>query len=268
MKKVFSVILAVLLIATVALTAGCDKAPTAFKAGTWATDSGTNYVFYEDGKGGSSFNAVDGMGIGFDYELEKNGDCVFHMGSVDDVTKAKVEFIGGGDDTAAITWEDGSRIVLYFVNDDTTGETAASYVMGQVTGEDDDVVSETADEAAAPAATATDPEAVIGNWHDSVAGRASMTVTMSDNNPYFEVEWPDSASTYYVYYFLCDAVDSEGRLVYTNGFTGRVDTDSEGNETKTIIDEEAQGTVELTADGTMIWVEASAADNPHEFAKD
>ena len=265
MKKIMFAILAVLMVAVLALTAGCDRnaekedeatvvttaAPTAFRTGTWASKEGTNYVFYEDGKSGRNVNVGDGMGVGFEYELSADGCCVFHMGSADDSTKTTVEFIGGGNDTAAITWEDGSRTILMFVND-RTDDFADTYVMGPVTGED---------------AAATDPEAVIGEWHDAIAGRASMTVTMSDGKPCFEVIWPDSAATYYVFNFLCDDVDEEGRLVYTGGFTGRVDTDSEGNETKTIIDEEAQGTVALTADGTMIWVEAAKADDAHEFVR-
>ena len=255
MKKIMFAIMAVLMAAALVVTAGCgNAAANGFRTGTWASAEGVNYVFYEDGKGGRNVSVADGMGVGFEYELSRNGSCVFHMGSADDMTKATVEFIGGGDDTAAITWEDGSRMVLYFVSEDTSDEFADTYVMGEITGED---------EVNAPAA-----DDFVGNWHDAVAGRAYMTVTMSDGKPYFEVTWPDSAFAYYMFAFRCEDVDDEGRLVYTEGFKGIVEADEEGNETKTIIDESADGTVELTADGAMIWTEADAQDDPHEFVKD
>ena len=68
-------------------------------------------------------------------ELGEDGNCVFHMGSADDETKATVEFILGGDDTASITWADGSKIVLYFVSEDTSDEFADTYVMGEITAD-------------------------------------------------------------------------------------------------------------------------------------
>ena len=344
MKKIISVILAVLMVAVLALSAGCDKGnAAAFNSGTWASKTGTNFVFYEDGKSGKTVNVADGEGIGFEYDVKKNGSCVFHMGSADDKTKATVEFLEGGDDTAAITWEDGSRIVLYFVSEDTSDEFADNFVFGQVTGNDvtgfkagkwesdngdiyefyaddtttgnitysdgmgiafayelaedgtcvfhmggvEDITNATvaftdADNAVITwesgstanlkfvggSAAATDPEALVGTWHDAVAGRASMTVTMNDGNPYVEVIWPDSAAAYYVYNFLCEDVNDEGKLVYTSGFKGIVEADEEGNETKKILDESADGTVELSANGSIIWTEDAAKDDPHEFVKD
>lgn len=268
MKKTKIAVLAMLLVAVIALAAGCGKpeetpkedttAPVvsdtvvsdsvvtkvSFKTGTWATPEGTNYVFYEDGKGGRTINVADGMGVGFEYELTDDGACVFHMGSADDETKASVEFIEGSDETAAITWADGSRIVLYFVSEDTSDEFADTYVMGEITGEDD----------------------IYGNWYDAVAGRATMTVTDADGKPYFEVTWPDSAFAYYFYSFLCD-VDENGKMTYTEGFKGLVEADEDGNESKKILDESADGTVELTADGKLVWTESELQDDPHEFVR-
>ena len=106
-----------------------------FKTGTWETSSGTNYVFYEDGKGGKTVNVDRGIGLGFEYELDADGSGVFHMGSVDDMTKVTVEFIDGGDDAAAINWEDGSRTVLMFVSEDTSDDFSYNYKMGQITRE-------------------------------------------------------------------------------------------------------------------------------------
>lgn len=133
MKQIRYALAAVFLVAAVALTAGCAKseAETAprFKPGTWASASGVNYVFYEDGESGRNVNVADGMGIAFAYEPDTDGNCVFHMGSVDDVTKATVVFAGGSEDRAAITWEDGSCIVLTFVSEDTSDEFADNYVL-------------------------------------------------------------------------------------------------------------------------------------------
>lgn len=156
MKKMRLVLMAVLLIAALILATGCGQTPAEpetaepteteitedtgdtgteeepvlhFKSGTWITDTNENYVFYEDGEGGKTVNVADGTGLGFTYELSKDGSCVFHMGGVDDVTETNVEFIGGGDETVAITFEDGSRIVLYYADEDTTGEYAEKHIL-------------------------------------------------------------------------------------------------------------------------------------------
>lgn len=172
MKKTLYIGLALLLVAVIALAAGCNKAPekggesepsTAsetesipesapesnpeesneptsepavtglhFKTGTWATKEGTNYVFYEDGKGGKTVNVAAATGLGFEYELDADGKGVFHMGSLEDETKVTVEFIEGGDDTAAINWEDGSQSVLLFVCEDISDDFAYHYLMDEV----------------------------------------------------------------------------------------------------------------------------------------
>ena len=179
MKKTLYIGLALLLVAVIALAAGCNKAPekggesepsTAsetesipesvpeslpesnpeesdeseaptsepaatglhFKTGTWATKEGTNYVFYEDGKGGKTVNVAAATGLGFEYELDADGKGVFHMGSLEDETKVTVEFIEGGDDTAAINWENGSRSVLLFVSEDISDDFAYHYLMDEV----------------------------------------------------------------------------------------------------------------------------------------
>lgn len=104
-----------------------------FKTGTWTTSEGTNYVFYENGKDGKTVHVFDGVGLGFEYELDAEGKGVFHMGSADNITKVTVGFFDGGDDTAAINWEDGSRSVLMFVSEDTSDDFAYHYQMGQIT---------------------------------------------------------------------------------------------------------------------------------------
>ena len=146
MKKSVFVIIAVLLLSAVLFSAGCTKnegpentsapqetqeqnvpesvsaeksAPASFKPGTWASDAGVNYVFYEDGKSGKNINLADSMGIGFTYELNSDGSCIFHMGSVEDNTKATVKFSDGGD-TATIAFADGDVIVLKFAGANIT----------------------------------------------------------------------------------------------------------------------------------------------------
>lgn len=150
MKKFTFAIMTVLLVTAIAFTSGCGKtenkkdtsdvptvtekgAATRFKTGTWASDTGVNYVFYDDGKSGRSVTVADGMGVGFTYELDANGNCVFHMGSADDITKTTVEFIDGSDDIAAITFEDGSRLVFMFVDKNTSDEFADTYVLDGIT---------------------------------------------------------------------------------------------------------------------------------------
>ena len=112
----------------------------------------------------------------------------------------------------------------------------------------------------------TDFEDLTGEWHEAISGRGSMTVTLVDGNPYFEVVWSDSATTYHEFNFLTTPTD-DGKLVYDAGFKGIVECDEEGNETKTILDEEASGTVEITDDGSLIWTEDDVADDPHQFVR-
>lgn len=106
-----------------------------FKTGTWATSYGINYVFYENGKEGKTINVNTGVGIGFEYELDADGNGIFHIGSADDMTKVTVEFIDSDNNTAAINWEDGSRVVLMFVSEDISDDFSYSYKMGQITNE-------------------------------------------------------------------------------------------------------------------------------------
>ena len=134
MKKIAIAAMAVLMIAAMALTAGCGNttaaddagsnvsdttvvsqqaaAVTGFKPGVWKNDT-VMYVFDADGKGGRNETLADGMGVGFEYELAEDGTCVFHMGSADDNTKATVAF--ADEDNATITWESGDAIELQFV---------------------------------------------------------------------------------------------------------------------------------------------------------
>lgn len=130
------------------------------------------------------------------------------------------------------------------------------------------IASDTSDEAK-DTVVIINAQDLIGEWSEAVGGRGMMTVTAVDgeeNSVYFEVVWSDSASSYHQFRFL-GTLNEDGKLVYDNGFVGVVDCDEDGNETKTIIEEEASGTVELVEDGTMIWTEDAAADNPHEFVR-
>ena len=106
--------------------------------------------------------------------------------------------------------------------------------------------------------------AFIGSWHDKIAGRASMEVTPGDEGYLcFEVEWPDSANARYVFVFT-GAMNEQGVIEYDGGFKGIAEYDNSGSEKKTILSEEEAGTVEITADGTMLWTDPTGV---HEFEK-
>ena len=107
-------------VVSVSSAASEPAAVTGFKSGTWVGD-GVKYIFGEDGKSGRTMDAADGTGVGFEYELATDGSCVFHMGSIDDITKATVAFSDGGN-TAKITWEDGTGIILEFSGTDTPAQ--------------------------------------------------------------------------------------------------------------------------------------------------
>lgn len=107
-------------------------------------------------------------------------------------------------------------------------------------------------------------DAFLGSWHDNIAGRGNMTVTQSDDHLVFDVRWSDSASTYYVWTFT-GTPDANGVLTYDGGFYGKAEFSDDGKETKTILDEDASGTIEIAADGTMLWTENNET---HEFVKE
>lgn len=118
MKLIRSAMLAVLLAAVIALAAGCGKSEpvTDFKTGAWISDDGkVSYVFAADGESGTVISNEDGTKTGFTYEFGENNSCVFHMGGVEDTTRASVVF--GDADHATITWEYGSSVALRFVTE-------------------------------------------------------------------------------------------------------------------------------------------------------
>ena len=116
--------------------------------------------------------------------------------------------------------------------------------------------------------TDMDLAAFVGDWHEAIAGRGMMTVTLEDGNPRFEVRWANSAFEYNVFRFV-GIPDGTGVLRYEGGYTEKTEyiMDSE-EESKTTVDDAASGTVRLTEDGTIIWTEDAQPDNPHEFVKD
>ena len=109
MKKV----LTVLMIFTVVFGLAACGAKTAeeakpFKAGVWSV--------IKDGREAATYTFTDDMtacsydtektGLPFDYEIDGN-TYIFHMGSADDVSKAKVVF--ADEDNATIIWESPAR---------------------------------------------------------------------------------------------------------------------------------------------------------------
>ena len=208
------------------------KAITKFKAGQW-TSNGVVYVFDKDGKSGEIIDSV-----GFFYEINKDGSAVFHMGSIDDETKATVKFTD--EENATITWKTGGSVKLKYA--------------GKYTAPEEEKKT-------------SDVSALIGNWtNDEGKFTAKMTVTNSNGKPYFEVEWQENSALTYVYRFLCDE-GKDGKYSYTDGFKGYIDIDADHVETKKILDEEAKGTVELNSKGNIVWTEADDEKNPHIFVK-
>ncbi len=70
-----------------------DKASQPFKAGVWAVvvngEETSTYVFTDSMK--ECIYGNEYTGVPFDYEID-GSTYIFHMGSADDITKAKVEF--------------------------------------------------------------------------------------------------------------------------------------------------------------------------------
>lgn len=104
----------------------------------------------------------------------------------------------------------------------------------------------------------------LGDWHEKTAGRGMMNVTLDGDTVVFDVIWGDSANKSFTWTFS-GKVNEAGVIYYSNGFKGSVEYDEDGNETKTILTEDGEGSVEVLADGTMIWTEDGEA---HEFVRD
>ena len=92
-----------------------------------------------------------------------------------------------------------------------------------------------------------------GTWYEKVSGRGEMAVTVGDDGVVvFDVKWADSATKTFVWQF--SGYESEqGVVKFDNGFKGVIENDDAGNETKTIISEDSEGSAVINADGTMVW---------------
>ena len=109
--------------------------------------------------------------------------------------------------------------------------------------------------------------AYIGSWHEKNAGRGLMEVTSGDNGYVcFDVKWGDSAAKTYVWTFT-GTENEAGVIEYDGGFKGVIETANDGTETKTILEDDASGSVEILADGTMVWTEDNSEDGFHEFVR-
>ena len=109
MKKLLAVIMiAALVLGLAACGAGKGEEAKPFKAGVWSV--------IKDGKETATYTFTDDMtqcsydtdisGLPFDYEIKGN-TYIFHMGSADDVSKAKVVF--ADENNCTIIWEDPAR---------------------------------------------------------------------------------------------------------------------------------------------------------------
>lgn len=114
-------------------------------------------------------------------------------------------------------------------------------------------------------ATADFPYA--GTWHEKTAGRGQMEITVSDNTVSFDVVWSDSASKAFVWSFSGN-VNEAGVIYYSGGTKGTVEYDTNGNENRTVLSEDEKGSVEVLADGTLVWTESGETEAVHEFIKD
>lgn len=133
----------------------------------------------------------------------------------------------------------------------------------------DEAKVETPDEQETPEAQDTTSEDVVdsvyvGNWHEKIAGRGIMNVTLDGDTTYFDVAWSASASEATTWTFS-GKENEAGVIYYSNGLKSSVVYDEDGNETSTVITEEGQGSVEVLEDGTMIWTEDG---EEHEFVRD
>lgn len=105
-----------------------------------------------------------------------------------------------------------------------------------------------------------------GNWYEKTTGRGRMEVTVSDADICFEVNWADSATKAFVWTFA-GRENEAGVIYYDGGFKGVVEYDNDGKETKTILSEEESGSVEVLADGTLVWTEQGEDEAVHEFVR-
>jgi len=92
-------------VTTTAPAAEADQPePIRRPTGYWISESGGNkryWNFHADGSGGMFVNAESGIGLGFILDVE-DGDLVFHIASVDDVTPASITWLD--EESFALTW--------------------------------------------------------------------------------------------------------------------------------------------------------------------
>lgn len=102
-----------------------------------------------------------------------------------------------------------------------------------------------------------------GQWHEKVAGRGMMTVTLDGETVNFAVTWADSAYKTYTWTFS-GKQNEAGIIYYSNCLKESAEYDEEGNGTKEVITDAGKGSVEVTVDGTMLWTEDGEV---HEFVR-
>lgn len=103
-----------------------------------------------------------------------------------------------------------------------------------------------------------------GKWHEKIAGRASMKVTVAGDNVKFDVTWSDSANKAYTWKFKGQENEA-GIVCYSDGVKSEIEYDEDGNETKTTVTDKAEGEVIVTMDDVLEWTENG---EKHEFVRD
>lgn len=124
-----------------------------------------------------------------------------------------------------------------------------------------------ADEIFAGARPQLSAEGFAGEWHEIVAGRATLTAEADGDELTVEIQWPNSAEEVFFWSFS-GKVGEDGTVAYTNGIKKSVVYNDQGTETETVLAEDCEGYLLLNVAGNIEWGESEGdRGEPAEFTK-
>lgn len=107
-----------------------------------------------------------------------------------------------------------------------------------------------------------------GSWHEEIAGRASMDITLDGEQANVMVNWPNSAAEVYIWEFT-GTLNEDGAIDYQDGVRYSLLFDEDGNEKRTDLSKTDSGTLTINEEGKLVWAD-NESENPDDavFARD
>lgn len=106
----------------------------------------------------------------------------------------------------------------------------------------------------------------LGEWHEKELGM-DLTVTENGNGYKYVINWPDTQNSMTFVWEINGNLNEAGVVYYKNGVASVIEKDEDGNDTTSILSENAQGSFALLYDGTLLWTEEVETEVEHSFTR-